>query len=615
MTDRTGGPGTPNFVHRERPEQWDEEEEIPSDGEHADVDGRALRVRSAGSDHPPDEEESRIARQDLPFARRLTQRAEALEKVVTGMLEQPPRDYPFPEDEPITPVISLNRPPCISLTQNLPRQTPPQQRPPVGPPSVGKHVLPNGVRLRLALTTIINDMFAREAPSHRLSHAQAATSSSSGSRRDSGASTERLMMQTSSPSSSSSPSPSPLSWLPQSLVPLLFVSSAAATANSAPFPYSVCLLLLCLFPLLTCDTLLIQPSNLTYPFLRHQPFNTEPTPRACDMFTAGVDLGSSPFLRCPRHLHQACGICVDSGRGAPARPRGGCRASERTSVAQGGGISGFAEGAGVGGGLARPVFGGTLLRRSVPPVDEARMTGSDAGAGTGGGNARLAELIPRFLRLSALVALELGREVGAEEISHSGRIALAPTAHWYLLLAGLLTRALLEGYLTAGWTGLAPVQILLGVGLRSAATSDTTTMPLPPAAAAEDDEYVEFEPDGMPDLTDAVDVLFPSRSTNADAGGGVRYENSGGGGEGSGSGRSGGSGGAKGGGEAEYAREMGQRLARVCTLLLFHNAARLSPFIPLALYAYALPFLDWRFVVSPEWMKNWSGFSLITYPP
>jgi hypothetical protein len=310
------------------------------------------------------------------------------------------------------------------------------------------------------------------------------------------------------------------------------------------------------------------------------------------MFTAGVDLGppdSSPFLCCPRHLHQACEICVDSGRGAPARPRGGSRASERTSVAQGGGISGFAEGAGVGGGLARPAFGGTLLRRSVPPVDEARMASGDAEAGAGGGNARLAELIPRFLRLSALVALELGREVGAEENGHSsGRIALAPTAQWYLLLAGLLTRALLEGYLTAGWTGLAPVQILLGVGLCSTATSDTTTMSLPPpaAVAAADDEYVEFEPDGMPDLTDAVDVLFPSRSTNTDAGGGVGYENSAGGGEGSGSG----SGAARGGGESEYAREMGQRLARVCTSP--STARRVYPRLfrpPFALYAYALP--------------------------
>jgi hypothetical protein len=106
MTDRTGGPGAPNYAHRERPEQWDEEEEVPSDCEHTDVDGRALRARSGGPDHPPGEEEAPIARQDLPFARRLGQRAEALEKVVTGMLEQPPRDYPFPEGEPITPVAT-----------------------------------------------------------------------------------------------------------------------------------------------------------------------------------------------------------------------------------------------------------------------------------------------------------------------------------------------------------------------------------------------------------------------------------------------------------------------------------------------------------------------------
>ncbi|KAH9974541.1 hypothetical protein BGW80DRAFT_1559584 [Lactifluus volemus] len=217
----------------------------------------AMRDRTgelAGSDHPRDEEESRIARQDSPFARRLTQRAEELEKVVVGMLEQPPRDCPFPGDEPITPVTS------------------PQQRPPVGPSSVGKHVLPNGVPLRLALTTVINDMFVCESPSHRLSHVHAvaaATSSSSKSRRNSGASTSRLMNQTSSPSSTPSPSPSPLSRLPKSLVPLLFVYSAATIANSTPFPFS--------------------PSNLTYPSLRHQPFNTEPTPRACDMFTAGVD--------------------------------------------------------------------------------------------------------------------------------------------------------------------------------------------------------------------------------------------------------------------------------------------------------------------------------------
>jgi len=104
MTDRTGGPGSPNYAHRERPELWDEDEEVPSESEGADEGGQALHARSGGPEEALDEEEARIVRRDLPFARRLRQRAEALEKVVTSMLKQPPRDYPFPADEPIAPV-------------------------------------------------------------------------------------------------------------------------------------------------------------------------------------------------------------------------------------------------------------------------------------------------------------------------------------------------------------------------------------------------------------------------------------------------------------------------------------------------------------------------------
>jgi hypothetical protein len=109
MTDRTGGPGSPNYAHRERPEHWDEDEEFPSDSEGVDEDGRALRARSEGPEQFRQEEEARMLRRDLPFAQRLRQRAEALEKVVTGMLKQPPRDHPFPADEPIAPV-------CLSHT-------------------------------------------------------------------------------------------------------------------------------------------------------------------------------------------------------------------------------------------------------------------------------------------------------------------------------------------------------------------------------------------------------------------------------------------------------------------------------------------------------------------
>lgn len=274
-------------------------------------------------------------------------------------------------------------------------------------------------------------------------------------------------------------------------------------------------------------------------------------------------------------------------------------------MAQGGGITGFAEGVGVGSGLVRS-GGGTLLRREIisppPPLplddDETYPTDHLWTRTQGAGNTILTGLIPRFVRLSALVALELGREIGAEATgpgtgtgSGSGTnnndgqraatpaasgTALVPTVQWYLLLVGLLTRAVFEGYLTAEWRGLEPLRVLLGFGLGGVASShdadddDDGAVRRSRAIAAEE-KYVEFEPDGMPNLSDAVDVLFPSRRANAGAGGGIGDESSNGddGEEGRrGSGDRVGSGrnddAAKLGGEAEYAREMGQRLARVC---------------------------------------------------
>ena len=112
MTDRTGGPGAPNYAHRERPEQWDENEEVHSEGEQEDVDGRALRAGSQGPEHVDGHEVENglgmSARQDLPLARTLRQRADSLENVVTSMLEQPPRDIPSPENEPFAPVSTLS---------------------------------------------------------------------------------------------------------------------------------------------------------------------------------------------------------------------------------------------------------------------------------------------------------------------------------------------------------------------------------------------------------------------------------------------------------------------------------------------------------------------------
>jgi hypothetical protein len=212
MTDRTGGPGTPNFERRERPEQWDENDVVTSEGEQDDADGREIRSRSGGSEHVDDQDEEgkgpeMTSRQDLPYARRLRQRAESLEYVVTSMLEQPPRDSPSPQDEPI---------------------------------ASRRQILPNGVRFRLALSTIINDLFARHAPVQRHLHFQGGMptlSSSSASGSNSGASSSRRTTQSSL--SSSTPSPVSLLRLPQSLVPLLSVSGTTTTVSSTLSPNPV----------------------------------------------------------------------------------------------------------------------------------------------------------------------------------------------------------------------------------------------------------------------------------------------------------------------------------------------------------------------------------------
>ncbi|KAG5646135.1 hypothetical protein DXG03_004374 [Asterophora parasitica] len=204
----------------------------------------------------------------------------------------------------------------------------------------------------------------------------------------------------------------------------------------------------------------------------------------------------------------------------------------------GGGITGWQDGGGIGSGLLKPGVHGSCLRRKVSGVD-------DANSSTGSGNTKLSELIPRFIRLSALVAVELAMEAldetsssfsedtsqfsqdwpqthpqvygagfstrgpasssyTAQSISPDDKeLALRPTREWYLLLAGLLTRAALEGYLTASWRGSRAVECLLTVGLGMVdgeleeKRSDAR-------------RFEEFEPDDMPTLLEATKLLFPS---------------------------------------------------------------------------------------------------------
>lgn len=142
MTDRTGGPDSSHYTHRLRPENYEEEDEVGSDGE----DASSLKARRDDPGRPnADEEEIRLEAQDLTLARSLRLRAEGLEKVVTSMLEQPPPVHPTHEEDFSSPPTSPNLNPPASRVMH-------------------PHTLPNGVRLRLALGTMINDLFARQAP-------------------------------------------------------------------------------------------------------------------------------------------------------------------------------------------------------------------------------------------------------------------------------------------------------------------------------------------------------------------------------------------------------------------------------------------------------------------
>lgn len=326
----------------------------------------------------------------------------------------------------------------------------------------------------------------------------------------------------------------------------------------------------------------------------HQPSPT-PSSRTHLLYMAGADpstANSPPSLRCPRHLHTGCEICVEaktarpvpgvSGRNRPSSSGAGnlWRGMPGGVAPGGGGISGWQDGSGIGSGLLRPGVNGSALRRKG--VNERDLT-EDGASSNGAGNTKLSELIPRFIKLSALVAAELGTEARDEEDESSStskedgtdryagesgnweqqsqqenrgeytplpdptspstrtapqlqermyEYALRPTREWYMLLAGLLTRAVLEGYLTAGWRGPHAVECLLTVGMGMAENAETEPEPR--------SGYEPLYPDDLPGLLEAIKVLFPSWRTAAPA--------------------------RKGMAEEEYEMEMHQRLIRVSDL-------------------------------------------------
>ena len=502
MTNRTGGPQSPNYIHRTRPELCEEEDEEGSEGE----DITPLKAR-AGGPHD-DEENERLKYQDLSLARSLRLRAEGLEKVITSMLEQPP---PIHDEDLFTRPTS---PPNINS-------------------STHPHTLPNGVRLRLAVGTIINDLFARQAPPPPYRHTHAPNSK---------------IITPPDQSLSHIPSPSDLPDVLTALVPISGAFSPMSQPPMMPLPSSV---FSSNAQTYSSNNAFNQKSQMHYqnmpPPPRRRPRARSRTRRLYAAGAAPSTANSAPSSRCPRHLRNGCVICVEAK--SPSRQSGSSSSSThgRTNSfgsdrrgfsdtwrampagSGGGGITGWQDGSGIGSGLLLPGVRGSALRRKTRELDST----------TGTGNTKLSKLIPRFIRLSALVAAELGREARGEEeeVGDNGRDkiressgatnwnigappspvtpriqlqnrmyenALRPSLEWYMLLAGLLTRAVLEGYLTAGWSGLQAIQCLLlvGLGLNSNAGN--------PEEEEEDAEFADMDPDELPNLVDAVKILFPA---------------------------------------------------------------------------------------------------------
>jgi hypothetical protein len=87
-----------------------------------------------------------------------------------------------------------------------------------------------------------------------------------------------------------------------------------------------------------------------------------------------------------------------------------------------------------------------------------------------------------------------------------------PTREWYALLAGLLTRAVLQGYLLKGWDGTWAAETLLSLGLsdgfRREQQSEKGASGAFELVGGELPTVNELDPDGLPSVLEAGRILF-----------------------------------------------------------------------------------------------------------
>ncbi|CAE7076240.1 unnamed protein product [Rhizoctonia solani] len=464
----------------------------------------------------PDPDSLALGPPDLALAAAYRAKAMGLEKVLTAMLDQTPVPDPTPDEDDMVIDSALSSSPgsgSVATSQKL----------------------PNSVRLRLALSLLVNELFSPEPESPSAQPPQAPPALLS-------------LTQIAPPA-------------PASLVcpPVTLPSFQQFTSGAPAIPQSI-------FNSIPRGQGVEGP--WTYP-------RTGPAPA---YFRDGVleDVYAQHTQRCVRHLSRTCQAPACAYVPPPST-------SSRPAMVLGvqpGRTSTIGAGLGRSGGpplrLART--DNTQTRRMSMTLSVSPPTPGLGISGTVPQDSRLTALISRFLRLSALVAIELGREARGEEDGfgtrnvpspppaikipnagpylpassgsstdgsddespnprkrtiyvggrpiagsvRAGKLAkpsvhahARPTRVWYALLCGLVTRACLEGYLMRGWKGTLGAEILFRVGAKPEGPSDGQRKFTPQEErdlsiyeAREKALTAMYDPDEMPSLDEAGRILF-----------------------------------------------------------------------------------------------------------
>ncbi|KAG9104356.1 hypothetical protein FRC06_003402 [Ceratobasidium sp. 370] len=323
---------------------------------------------------------------DLALAAAYRAKATGLEKVLTAMLDQAPQPDPSPGDDMVID-SGLSTSPSSSRSVI---------------PSVSQK-LPNSVRLRLALSLLVNELFSPEP--EPATPAQSATTPPA---------LLSLSQLASPPSASLCPPSPPITALP---------SFHQLTSGPPPHPQSI-------------FQTIPRGQGIESPWTYQAGTSGAPTSTA---FRDGVvdDLYAQYQVgRCARHLSRTCQVPACAYVPAPGTSMSSTSRPAMILGVQPGRTSTIGAGLGRPGGpplrLPRSAGAGvnmSTMRMSIsPPGGSLGISGLGSGMDSVAGG-RLTALISRFLRLSALVAIELGREARGEEDGIRGassRSAMSP---------------------------------------------------------------------------------------------------------------------------------------------------------------------------------------------